>query len=285
MRTAVLPEYIFQNKDKYKIIQTKNIILAKSNRLKKDKICLRNSMHLMILLLEGGKILHLKDKDEKIDNSKILFLSQNSYFMTEFLGKKDKFESILIYFNDEAVLNFIKKYDISLKKVEDKYFLNLDKNSLLDLSIKSLNQYFDYTIENQEYLAQLKFEELLLYSYSKDKEAFSGFLNTILKTKPTRIKLILESNIDILQSVEQMCKITRLNQKALRVQMQKMYKQNPKQWLDNQRLLKAQNLLRNSDETISSIATSCGYSTVSWFINQFKKKFDCTPFEYRNKNL
>jgi AraC-like DNA-binding protein len=30
-------------------------------------------------------------------------------------------------------------------------------------------------------------------------------------------------------------------------------------------------LLKTSDKSVSDIATGCGYSTVSWFIIQFKK--------------
>ena len=51
------------------------------------------------------------------------------------------------------------------------------------------------------------------------------------------------------------------------------------------RLLKAKTLLKTSNASISDIATSCGYSSVSWFIGQFKKYYKSTPYLFRQENL
>lgn len=112
-----------------------------------------------------------------------------------------------------------------------------------------------------------------------------SFLNQIVNTKPSRIKYILESNLDIINNVSDMCKLTRLSDSMLRKEMIRLYNQKPKQWLDKQRLKKAIVMLKNTNKSISDIATSCGYSTVSWFIIQFKKYYKTTPFSYREENL
>ena len=57
----------------------------------------------------------------------------------------------------------------------------------------------------------------------------------------------------------------------------------PKLWINEKRLEKATLLLKTTDETISQIATSCGYSSVSWFILEFKKRYNLTPKDYRYK--
>jgi AraC family transcriptional regulator, exoenzyme S synthesis regulatory protein ExsA len=141
------------------------------------------------------------------------------------------------------------------------------------------------SIENSLDLVKLKLDELFLYSFSKDKKEFSTFLNKILQTKSSRVKYILEENIDIINSVDDMCKLTRLNSKALRKEMNRLYNQNPKEWLDEKRLYLASTLLKNSKKSISEIATTCGYATVSWFIIQFKKHYKTTPFLFREQNL
>jgi len=76
-----------------------------------------------------------------------------------------------------------------------------------------------------------------------------------------------------------------LSNGILRKEMLRLYNQKPKQWLDKQRLKKAIIMLKNTNKPISDIATSCGYSTVSWFIIQFKKHYKTTPFIYREENL
>ena len=110
-------------------------------------------------------------------------------------------------------------------------------------------------------------------------------MNNIVNTKSSRVQYILESNVDILNDISQMCQLTGLSKTALRKEMQKLYLKNPKEWLDMNRLLKAKTLLKTSNASISDIATSCGYSSVSWFIGQFKKYYKSTPYLFRQENL
>jgi len=283
--TVNLPNYIFENKELYQIISDDKVVVSKSTNYKKDKLYLRNSMHLVILLVNGGKILHLKNSDITIDTSDILYLSQGNYFMSEIIGDKNSYNSILIFFDDEYVFNFIKKYNITLDTVEEKDFLQLKRDEFISACISTINQYFEKNIGNSIDLVKLKLDELFLYSLSNDKEKFIAFLNKIIQTKSSRIKYILEENIDIINSVDDMCKLTRLNSKALRKEMNRLYNQNPKEWLDERRLLVAATLLKNSQNSVSQIATSCGYASVSWFIIQFKKYHKTTPLLYRDQNL
>ena len=95
---------------------------------------------------------------------------------------------------------------------------------------------------------------------------------------------ITENSCDI-NNIEDMCKLTRLNSKALRKEMQRLYSQNPKEWLDKKRLEKSVLMIKNTDKSISNIATSCGYASVSWFIIQFKKYYKITPLSFSEQNL
>lgn len=283
--TVSLPNYIFENKEQYKIINDEKIIVSKSYRYKKDMLSLRNSMHLAILLVNGGKVIHLKDGDISIDTNDVMYLSQGNYFMSEVIGDKNSYESILIFFDDEFVLNFIKRYKINLDTKEEKEVLNLKRDEFLDSCILCVNSYFEIGIKDAVELMRLKLDELFLYSLRKDRKAFCGFLNKIVNTKASRIKYILEANLDILDNVSDMAKLTRLSNKALRKEMLRLYDLNPKEWLDQNRLTKAASLLKNTKNNVSDVATDCGYSSVSWFILQFKKYYKSTPLEYREQNL
>ncbi|WP_169733426.1 helix-turn-helix domain-containing protein [Sulfurospirillum arcachonense] len=280
-----MPNYIFENEELYQIISDNKIVVAKSSKYKKDMLSLRNSLHLAILLIDGSKILHLDNTDISIDTTDVLFLSQGNYFISEIIGDKNNFESILIFFDDEYILNFVKKYNITLETTEQKDILPLKRDELIHNCILTLNQYFKNNVNNSVDLVKLKLDELFLYSLSKDKKQFGAFLNHLLSTKASRTKYILEANLDIINTVEDMCKLTRLTIKALRKEMMHLYNENPKEWLDKKRFSKAIFLLKSSDESISQIATSCGYSSVSWFINQFKKYYKTTPLVFREQNL
>lgn len=57
---------------------------------------------------------------------------------------------------------------------------------------------------------------------------------------------------------------------------------SPHQYLLDFKLSYAQNLLRNSDLKLADIAVAVGYTTLSQFNSNFKKKFGLTPKEYRH---
>ncbi|MGB5867729.1 MAG: AraC family transcriptional regulator [Arcobacteraceae bacterium] len=282
---TTIPNYILENKHLYQLIYDDTFIASKSHLLKTDKLHLRNSMHILILLINGSKTLHLQEKDVFIDTTEILFLSQANYFMSEIVGNNDSFESIVISFDDDFVLDFIKKFNISMSTNTQSKLLKIKRDFLIDSSISNINDFFSIKLENKLDLMKLKIQEIFLYTLSKNQDEFISFLNHIINTKSSRIKYILEDNLDIINSIDDMCKLTRLNSKALRKEMLRLYNQNPKTWLDTKRLEKSVSMLKNTTNSISEIATSCGYSSVSWFINQFKKSYKTTPLFFREQNL
>lgn len=285
MKNINLPNYILENKALYEIHSDDKFIVSKSSIFKKEKQYLRNSTHILILLINGKKMLHLENQDVTIDTNDILYLSQGNYFISEIVGDKRNFESILISFDDNFVLDFIKKYNISINITKQTSVLSIKRDLFISSCVSNINEYFSVELDNKIDLLKLKTEEIFLYTLSKDKEIFFLFLNQIIKTKSSRIKYILELNLDIINDISDMCKLTRLSHAVLRKEMLRLYNEKPKQWLDKQRLKKAVTLLKNTDNSISGIATSCGYSTVSWFIIQFKKHYKTTPFLYREENL
>ncbi|WP_354623825.1 helix-turn-helix domain-containing protein [Psychromonas sp. MME2] len=53
------------------------------------------------------------------------------------------------------------------------------------------------------------------------------------------------------------------------------------QYLSDLRIAKSKKLLRMSSDSIESIALQCGYPNLSYLYQVYKKKFDYTPYEYR----
>ncbi len=58
--------------------------------------------------------------------------------------------------------------------------------------------------------------------------------------------------------------------------------QSPTQYLTRYRLEKSQQLLRDTNLTITEISTQCGFQTPSYFTSVFKKSFNTTPKAYRS---
>lgn len=58
----------------------------------------------------------------------------------------------------------------------------------------------------------------------------------------------------------------------------------PKQFLLNQRMQYALRYLRTTNESVSNIAKSCGFTSTARFISNFTDMFDMSPMQYRNSN-
>ena len=237
----------------------------------------------MIILLDGAKVLHFKDSDMFVNSQEICFLSQHNYFMSEQLTEYFNYKSLIVYFDDKFIFDLIQKYEIATntRDRQNVVKINTSQDMLLQSNISLLQKYINKKLAAS--LIQLKIEEILLHALRINNKLFTSFLHSILSTSQDRIKFILESNIDIIQNLDDMCKLTRLTPNQLRHYIKKEYSLTPKIWLDTKRLNKATLMLHNTEKTITDIATECGYSTVSWFISQFKKHYKQTPKQFRYK--
>ncbi|WP_167542999.1 helix-turn-helix transcriptional regulator [Aliarcobacter thereius] len=240
-------------------------------------------MHTMIIPLVGQKIITTKKETIDINSSNICFLYQNNYFLSKRINNNSKYKSIILFFNDKFVLDFVKKYKIEIdKKAEIELFnFNYDSFDEIKINIKLIGNYL--AKEFSKPLLKLKIEELFLLVLEKDEISLIYFFNKIMNTTRHRIKYILEANLDLIFTFEDICNITRETSAKIRKYFKDELNTTPKLWINQKRLEKASFLLKNTDDSITKIATSCGYSSVSWFILEFKRIYKFTPKEYRYK--
>jgi len=281
--TYIVPNFFIENKNT-NLTKIDNLFcLNYITKEKNDFISFRTTMHSMILVLDGLKIIHSKDIDLNVNSGQICFLTQNNYFMSERISENLNYKSLIIYFDDEFIFDLIKKYKIRINSLDEKNIIKIDssKDVLLKSNISLFQEYINKKLDNN--LLKLKIEELILHSIRINKNLFTPFLKSITSTSQNRTKFILESNIDLIQTLDDMCNLTRLTQSQIRRYIKKEYNLTPKVWIDTKRLEKATLMLNNTNKTITEISTECGYSTVSWFISQFKKQYNQTPKEFRHK--
>ena len=250
---------------------------------KNDSLFVRTTMHSMGILIEGSKVIHLNNQDITINQGEMSFLTQNKYYMSERMTLDSKYKSLIIYFDDKFIFDFIIKYNIkiSTSNMQNIAKVTYHNDILFKNNISIFQQYLEKKYDNN--FLTLKVEELFLQALRLSNHQIHSFINSILSTSKDRIKFILESNIDLIQTLDDMCKITRLTPSKIRNYFKKEYSTTPKIWLDKKRLEKAVVLLNNTNKTITDISSECGYSTVSWFISQFKKQYNQTPKEFRYK--
>jgi len=82
-------------------------------------------------------------------------------------------------------------------------------------------------------------------------------------------------------SLEELAHLVHMNPSAL-AHRYKAYMGHPiGEDVTNLRLMHAQTLLQTKDDAINDIAAHCGFSSPSYFIQQFRKHFHSTPLQYR----
>ena len=237
----------------------------------------------MILLLHGTKRLESYHDSFVVKEGDILLLKQGNYFMSEIVSDDGLYEAIMIYFDDDFITDFVQKYKLDLSRCEKKEIAHFKSDKLLKPLTTSISLYLHEELDNQHEIIKLKTQEIFLHLLAQDQKSFKSFLYAITSTAKRRIIHILEANIDIIESVEDMCRIARISKNELKNATQEASGTNPKTWLDNKRLEQAALMLKNSNKTISEIATTCGYASSSWFGVQFKKLYGYTPKDYRKR--
>lgn len=281
--TYIVPNYFIEKSDS-RILDLENLYCVNYiTKYRDDFLSIRNTMHAIMIPIVGQKIITTKETKIDITSSNICFLYQNNYFLSKRVNDNLKYKSIVLFFNDKFVLDFIKKYELKIEKKSEIELFNFDYDNFEEIKtvIKSFENYLEKDFS--AVLLKLKIEELLLLVLEKNEKNLIEFFNKIVNTTKDRIKYILESNLDLVDSFEDICSLTRQNPAKIRKYFKDEFNTTPKLWINEKRLEKATLLLKTTDNTISQISTFCGYSSTSWFISEFKKRYKLTPKDYRYK--
>ena len=282
--TYIVPNYFLENNYKNLTKIDTLLCLHSIKKTENDFVDARNTMHSMNILIAGSKVIHTKDENITVNANEICFLTQNNYYMSERMTKQSQYESMILYFDDAFVLEFMKKYKIRPSNTQEKSWLQVsyEKDRCFLETVRQFEVYLDKKLPIE--LLKLKVEEIFLQTLRLYPKSFYSFFNAIVNNTEARILYILESNIDMIETIEDMCRLSRLTPNQLRRYIKKHTHTTPKLWIDAKRLQKALLLVKNSDKNVTEIATDCGYATSSWFISQFKKEYGMTPKELRKES-
>jgi len=282
--TYIVPNYFLEEKPHAVISSDALFTFVYMSRRSKKVISVRNTTHVMILITGGSKVVRSNERELNLKEGDIVLLTQGNYLMSEILGEQGEYNALLVYFNDDFVMNFIAKYKIDLEGEGVNNLITFSSGKLLQPLVSSYKLYINQELEQQNEIIKLKTEEILLHLLTKDKALFVSWLRVISLSSKDRILHILEANLDLIVDIEDMAKLARVSKQELRTKLKESTGMNPKEWLDHKRLEQSALLLKNSDESIGAIARSCGYATASWFGVQFKRVYGVTPKVYREQN-
>ncbi len=272
-------------------LETPHYFLAKYTQSKSDfSQQVYMQMHCLVVVLKGHKIIHTQKNDFTIRSGEGLFLKSDTHIISNITSDNGNYEALLLFFDNTGILDFIHKHkeylDTSLKyKNFDNLFLR--SSSMLTTIAKSFELYLKESYRQKIALfVSHKFEELFLYLSVEYANVFRKFMQDILQGFKLDIRLAFDYVDKEFLNVSQMAEFAKIDCATLSRKFKQTFGISPKHWLDERRFEKARFLLEYSGKNINEICNDCGFSSPSWFIERFKKKYSLTPKQYqKSKNL
>ena len=235
-------------------------------------------------LQEGIKEVYFDNSSYAVDNSQFLLMKSGHCLMTEKLSSiQKKYKSILFFFSDEAVLKFIRKFELNQTYSEPHYstysfkydgFIQGFATSLLDISKLSKSI--------QKNILDAKFEEIMLYLIEfRGSEFLYSLINDNNNLNQKFIKTIESNQLNKL-SVKELSFLSNMSVSTFKREFEKHYQSSPSKWFQEKRLEHSGFLLKNKSKRPSDIYEEIGYENLSNFIQAFKMKFGVTPKQYQS---
>lgn len=157
-----------------------------------------------------------------------------------------------------------------------------------DPSIHELFRQMLYEIRTAQYGSQTICQHLLetlILKIIRSQQLIPVSINSIRMTKEcAQIKEYLDSNYAEHITLDTLTGLTHMNKYYMVHSFTKYAGLSPIQYLNQTRLKRAQHLLKNTNYSISDIASSTGFSSQSYFTQIFRKNFNMTPVKYRQEH-
>ncbi|WP_205512793.1 helix-turn-helix domain-containing protein [Longitalea arenae] len=153
-----------------------------------------------------------------------------------------------------------------------------------DLNIQkyldSLELYLDISSKVDENLTKIKLLELLFCLASTDSPLLPVLLYVKRSFRPS-LYAIVEEHLMSAISLDELAALSQRSLSSFRREFLAVYNMPPSQWIREQRLKKAKELLRTTRLSIADICYSLGFENNAHFSRLFKSKFGCSPSDYR----
>ncbi|MDJ1495202.1 AraC family transcriptional regulator [Cytophagaceae bacterium DM2B3-1] len=262
---------------------------AKENSTK-NRVTL--NQNLFSFLTEGQKVVSYSQKHARIDSSQFLLLSSGNCLMTEkLISEQGGYSSTLLFFDNKVLTDFFLKYaDLftrsSGKKSSDEPFVVFEKDDFLKNYITSLSLMLSASKRVPEEMAQLKFEEIMLYLANRFPEKLLGLRTCIQEDQSDfEIRKTVETHSENHVTIEELAFLCNMSVSTFKRRFTKLYGTSPNKWMLQRRMETAARLLQQAEEKPSDVYYKVGYENLSSFIQSFKQTFGVTPKEYQNQKL
>ena len=270
-----LPDNLFDKAERSIQLYDYNIV----NTCVKNKIVLTKNV--LSFLVEGTKQLITHNTTTLINNQQFLLIKSGHCLMSENIAPSNSYRSMLLFFSDEAVLDFLKKYNINSAAegaTVPYHICNYD--AYIHQFVASLKQIYQNVDYLDTPLLQVKFEEIMIYLIQKKGRAFLEHFLCVESDHVKHFKRVVESNTLNNLNLQELSFLCNMSLSTFKREFEKQYKESPKKWFVDKRLEHAAFLLITQYKRPIDIYGDIGFESLSSFTQSFKQKFGETPKVY-----
>ncbi|KLT68342.1 helix-turn-helix domain-containing protein [Flavobacterium sp. ABG] len=247
-----------------------------TQEISKQQIIL--NQNIFSFLVEGTKEIVLENSSLSITNSKFLIMKSGHCLMTEKLSETKNYKSVLLFFSNDVLLKFIRKFKLnSIEPTDYKPVFSFEYDAFIKGFVNSLLDISKLSKNTQRVLLEVKFEEIMLYLIETRGIDFLLSLTLNNSVPAQKFIRIVESNQLSKLTLNELAFLCDMSISTFKREFEKQYSESPSKWFQNKRLEYAHSLLNQEQRSSSEIYFEVGYENLSSFIQAYKSKYGVTP--------
>ena len=230
-----------------------------------DKLKLNLSQNMMSIMIKGHKDVIDDEHHLSISSNELLLIPAGRILMSERTTVDRQYESLILFFSNEFLADFLKKYDIQINtQGEDHYpVLVLEKDEYLMNFQRSMILLSNEL--NKLSFKTAKLEELMLYLLHQYPAQMRSFIQTCLTTDLNRsLVTVVQQNVFSGLNYQELAFLCHMSVSTFKRKFLEVYDMTPKKYFVTKKMKQAEFLLRQRKRP-SDIYFELGYESLSSF--------------------
>lgn len=219
------------------------------------------------------------------DEGDAVLVRKGAYIMSESLSAtKHQFKAFLFFLSDQIIIDFFAENQLNFtpyKAAEEKHaILTIEVNDQLRAYLGSIRLLLDEATQqnNQQTFIQLKAKELLYHLVNTtSRKVVIDIFTYSYPGDYIRLKQVMETNYIQALDIVDLAFLCEMSLATFKTKFKEIYKTTPAKWIKEKRLVKAHQLLSNTNYSVAEIGQHVGFTDASSFIQAYKAKYKIDP--------
>jgi len=233
--------------------------------------------HFFLFMLNGTMTAYDGNRTYEVKNGECCIARRNYLVRYNKSSVEGEFSKIVVVLDMPFLKQLQQKHGLTATgSTPDGPILMVQPNDLLTNYVQSLKPYYDSAGSIDSTFADLKREELLLILLRINPGLAGVFFNY---GDPEKIDLesFMTRNFRFNVSLERFAYMTGRSLSSFKRDFQRIFHDNPGQWLTNKRLEDAHFQIKHENKAPGEVYLDAGFENFSHFSHAFRKKFGVSP--------